>query len=155
MSDQPDIVSCSTEVVLAPAEAFELFTAGLATWWPAEFSWSQDVLERVEMEPREGGLFHEFGPHGFRCDWGRVLAWRPPERLVFSWQITPERLPEPNPGKASEVEVCFGPTGAGSLVELDHRGFERHGEGATGYAEMMGSQGWPFALERFAAAAAG
>jgi hypothetical protein len=33
-------------------------------------------------------------------------------------------------------------------------GFGRHGEGAEGYAEMMGMQGWPYALERFRAAAA-
>ena len=150
MSDE---LSCTTDVPISPDRAFELFTAGLGSWWPPEFSWSQDVLEEIGMETRAGGLLHEVGPHGFRLDWGRVLAWEPPARLAFSWQISPSRVPEPNPARASEVEIRFEPAGEGSRVVLTHSGFERHGEGADEYAEMMGAQGWPYALERFAAAA--
>jgi uncharacterized protein YndB with AHSA1/START domain len=152
MSDE---VSATAELPIAPEQAFRLFTNGLGSWWPREFSWSQDVLDEIGMETLEGGFLYETGPYGLRLDWGRVLAWEPPGRLVFSWQISPERVPEPNPARASEVEVRFEPSGAGCRLVLLHRGFERHGENGSGYAEMMRTQGWPFALERFAAAASG
>jgi uncharacterized protein YndB with AHSA1/START domain len=150
-----DAVSATADVPIAPDEAFALFTTGLGSWWPREFSWSQDVLEEIGMETHEGGFLYETGPHGLRLDWGRVLTWAPPGKLVFSWQISPERVPEPNPARASEVEVRFEPSGSGCRVLLQHRGFERHGGDGDGYAEMMRTQGWPLALERFAGAAAG
>ena len=144
----------SVTVDASPERAFRVFTEELGSWWPPEYSWSQDVLEQMWMEPRQGGLVTELGPHGFRSDWGRVLAWDPPQRLVFAWQISPRREPEPNPAKASEVEVRFTAGDGGTNVELEHRAFERHGEGAAEYERALGSeQGWPFLLERFAAAA--
>jgi uncharacterized protein YndB with AHSA1/START domain len=137
--------------------AFEVFADELASWWPPEYSWSQDVLEDIGIEPHEDGLCFERGPYGFRCDWGRVLVWDPPRRLVFAWQISPRREPEPNPAKASEVQVRFTDNGeGGTSVELEHRRFERHGDDGAEYARMLGSQqGWPFLLDRFAAACAG
>jgi uncharacterized protein YndB with AHSA1/START domain len=150
-----DAVSATAEVPIPPDEAFALFTNGFGSWWPREFSWSQDVLEEIGIESLEGGFLYETGPYGLRLDWGRVLAWEPPGRLVFSWQISPDRVPEPNPAHASEVEVRFEPAGAGCRVVLQHRGFGRHAGNGDGYAEMMGTQGWPLALERFARAAAG
>ncbi len=149
-----DRVNASVVVTVEPEEAFDLFARRLAAWWPPEYSWSQDVLEDIGIEPHEGGLCFERGPHGFRCDWGRVLAWDPPRRLLIAWQISPRREPEPNPAKASEVEVRFeGDGDGGTTVAVEHRAFERHGNGAK-YAEMLGSpQGWPYILDRFAAAA--
>ena len=42
--------------------------------------------------------------------------------------------------------------GLATRVELEHRAFERRGEGADGYRAAMDSpQGWPLLLERFAA----
>jgi uncharacterized protein YndB with AHSA1/START domain len=107
-----------TTTVAAPVEqAFRTFTEGLAGWWPREYTWAQDTLDTIAIEPRAGGRCFERGPHGFHCDWGRVLAWEPPRRLVFTWQIAPDRAPEPNPAKASEVEARFvadGPRPPGS-----------------------------------------
>ncbi|MGH3994468.1 MAG: SRPBCC family protein [Pseudonocardiaceae bacterium] len=144
-------------VEASPERAFEVFTEGLGEWWPKEFSWSQDVLEEIGIEPRAGGFASERGPHGFTIHWGRVLASEPPERLVFTWQIAGDRSPQPDPGKASEVEVVFGATGDGSTsVELEHRGWERHGDGAQQYRDGFEQSGaWPYAPERFAAAASG
>ena len=135
-----------------PERAFAAFTAEFGRWWPPEYTWSQDTLEEIGIDTREGGLCFERGPHGFHCDWGRVLAWEPPSRLVLAWQIGPTRAPEPDPAKASEVEVRFEADGDGTRVSLSHTGFERHGDGAEGYAAAMDSpQGWDYILGRFAA----
>ncbi len=149
-----DAIQCTVTVKASPDHAFKVFTDEFASWWPQEYTWSGEVLETIGIEPREDGRCFERGPHGFECDWGRVLVWEPPRRLVFSWQISPERVPEPNPDKASKVEVRFLAEGASSTrVELVHRAFERHGEGGAGYRAGLGSpQGWPYILDRYAAA---
>jgi uncharacterized protein YndB with AHSA1/START domain len=149
-----DPVHAAVTVDVSGERAFEVFADNLASWWPPEYSWSQDVLEDIGIEPHEGGLCFERGPHGFRCDWGRVLDWDPPRRLVIAWQISPRREPEPNPAKASEVDVRFEDNGdGGTRVRLEHRAFERHGDDGGEYARMLGSaHGWPLLLDRFAAA---
>jgi uncharacterized protein YndB with AHSA1/START domain len=78
-----------------------------------------------------------------------VLVWEPPHRLVFTWQISPRREPEPNPARASEVEVRFEAEGPSrTQVEFEHRHFDRHGEGGAEYQAMLGSpQGWPYILD--------
>lgn len=147
-----------TRTVPAPANrAFELFTDDLSTWWPAEYTWAQETLETIAIEPEEGGRCFERGPHGFECDWGRVLTWDPPRRLVFTWQISPERVPEPNPNRTSEIEVRFEEEGPSTTrVAFEHRGFARHGDGGAGYrAAMASSQGWPYILDRYVAAVRG
>ena len=141
----------SITLPLPPERAFAHFTEEFGSWWPAEYTWSQGALAEIGIEPREGGLCFERGPHGFRCDWGRVLRWQPPERLVFTWQISPTRVPQPDPALASEVDVRFSPMDDGTLVDLVHSRFERHGEGAEEYAAAMGSpQGWEYILARLA-----
>jgi uncharacterized protein YndB with AHSA1/START domain len=148
--DEP--IRHATTVPGPPERAFVAFAEGFPRWWPREYTWSQESLDRIAIEPRVGGRCFERGPHGFECDWGRVLAWEPPHRLVFSWQIGPDRAPVPNPAKAGEVEVRFlAEGGSVTRVELEHRGLARHGEGAAAYREAMGSpQGWPLILDRFA-----
>lgn len=151
--ESPD-VQVAVTVGLPPEQAFDLFTIGLGDWWMPEYTWSGPLaLGRIGIEPREGGLCYEIGPYGFRIDWGRVLAWRPPSRVAFTWQISPERVPEPDPERASEVEVLFSPEGDGTGVALTHRLFERHGAGAQAYRGGM-SVGWQQLLGRYAAKAA-
>jgi uncharacterized protein YndB with AHSA1/START domain len=141
--------------VRAPRErAFDLFTVGLGVWWPREFSWSQDKLEEIGLEPREDGFAYERGPYGFTVHWGRVTEWEPPDRLVFLWQIAGDRTPQPDPEKASEVEVRFAEQDGGTRVDVEHGAWERHGDGAREYRDGFEQAGaWPLALERFAAAA--
>ncbi len=132
-------------------EAFSFFIDKLSEWWPAEYTWSQNVLEHIAITPRKNGRCYESGPHGFECDWGRVLEYDPPDRVVFTWQISPRREPEPNPDKASEVEVQFKASGeAGTLVELEHRNIERHGDGAEEYFKGLNSpMGWEYMLDKY------
>lgn len=131
-----------------PERAFAAFVDELGEWWPAEYTWSGPVLERIGIEPRPGGACFEIGPYGFRCDWGRVTAWEPPRNLAFTWQIGARREPVPDPERASEVEVRFGD----GEVSLEHRGFERHGDDAENYRAALASEhGWPYILARYAA----
>jgi uncharacterized protein YndB with AHSA1/START domain len=156
-SDTPTGEDSVRRTVRVPApldRAFATFAEAFGRWWPREYTWGKDVLEAIGLEPREGGLCFERGPHGFTCHWGRVLLWDPPRRLVFSWQISPRREPEPNPAKASEVEVRFEADGPGATrVALEHRGFARHGEGGDAYRAALGSaEGWAMILDRYAGA---
>ncbi|RCV87310.1 SRPBCC family protein [Billgrantia montanilacus] len=136
---------------LARNRAFQLFVERFADWWPSEYSWSQAALQGIGIEPREGGRCTEVGPHGFQVDWGRVLDWSPPERLVFSWQIGPGRVPQPDPAQASTVELRFHENGASAArLMLEHQGFRHHGEGAKEYRDAMASEyGWPYILEYY------
>lgn len=142
-------------VNLTPDAAFELFTAGFGSWWPAEFSWSQpDLLKSIGMDCRPGGMLSETGPHGFRIDWGRIIAWDPPLSLSFLWQISPDRLPVPNPDQASIVTVTFAGANEGTQVDVTHDAWERHGVGALAYRDEF-AQAWPMALDRYRRAAKG
>jgi len=142
-------------VALPVARVFERFALELRDWWPREYTWSQDVLHDIGIEPRLDGLCFEIGPYGFRCDWGRVLEWEPPSRLRLAWQISPRREPVPDPHRASTVAVSFAPdTPRRTRVMLLHEAFERHGAEGTAYRTAMGSpQGWPLILQRFVEAA--
>ena len=144
------------QAVTVPVPVDQAFAAfvDLARWWPREYTWAADTLEDIGIAPqREGGHCFERGPHGFTCHWGRVLVWDPPTRLVLTWQIGPDRVPEPNPAKASEVEVRLHPTGPSvTRVELEHRDFAHHGAAAVAYRQGMASpEGWPHLLGRYAA----
>ncbi|HEY0699264.1 MAG TPA: SRPBCC family protein [Micromonospora sp.] len=144
----------STITVPAPAErAFAVFTGDVGRWWVKEYTWSgPEALAEIGIEPREGGMAYEIGPYGFRSDWGRVVTWQPHHRLVFTWQIGPDRAPVPDPARASEVEVRFIPErDGGTRVEVEHRDFDRHGEAAEGYRRAL-TAGWHELLTRFAAA---
>lgn len=144
----------TTTVQASADEAFSAF-ADLGSWWPPAYTWSGDVLEVIGIEPRVGGRCFERGPHGFECDWGRVLSYEPSRRLVFLWQIGPRREPVPDPAQSSEVEVSFAEGGGATRVALTHRHFDRHGEGAAGYRDGLASEhGWPYLLECYRAAVA-
>lgn len=151
----PEPIGRRLTVPLAVERAFARFTAEMASWWPREYTWSGEVLVDIGVEPRQGGHCYEIGPFDFHCDWGRVLIWEPPDRLVLAWQISPRREPEPNPDRASKIEVRFVPQGpAETRVEFEHRGFERHGQAGVEYRAALDSpQGWTYILERFAATA--
>ena len=146
-----DAVRHEVTVALGQKAAFERWTAGLGRWWPPEYTWGQDACLGMTIEPGPGGACAEVGPHGFRSQWGRVLQWAPPRLLGFTWQIGPDRTPQPDPMRASEVTLLFVPRGWSTQVILTHRHFSRHGEGSAAYREEMGSpMGWPLLLARYA-----
>lgn len=140
-------------VVEAPIErAFQVFTAGIGSWFPPEYNLLEvEIAERV-FEPRVGGHIYDRGTDGSECHWARVLAYEPPQRVVISWDISPQWQVETDPEKTSEVEVRFiSEAPERTRVELQHRNLERHGDGWEQIRDSVRSEGgWPGCLQRFA-----
>jgi uncharacterized protein YndB with AHSA1/START domain len=143
-------------VVEAPIErAFSVFTEGIAGWWPPEHHILEAELAEMVFEPRQGGHVYDRGTDGSECRWARVLAYEPPTRLVFSWDINMQWQLESDAARTSEVEVLFLADGPErTRVELEHRHLERHGDGWERMRDAVGSpEGWEVGLGRFADAA--
>lgn len=138
--------------VAAPSErAFAIFTEGFGRWWPSTHHLGRD-LDTVVIEARLGGRWYERAVDGTELDWGTVLAWEPPHRLVLSWHLDGEWELDPDPDHASEVEVTFLETQEGTQVVLEHRHFERNRTpAALGRDGVSGAGGWTTVLACFAA----
>ena len=139
-------------VVAAPPEkAFEIFT-DMTRWWNPEFTIGGQPFETVVLEPREGGRWFERDADGNECDWGRVVAWEPPTRLVLTWQIGADW--QFHDDVVTELEVTFTPDHADATrVDLEHRGLEAMGDQAEMTRRILDSPGgWAGLLERLAAA---
>jgi len=148
----PAPVRKSIRVEAAPARAFELFASRMGRWWPRSHSINGSLIRDVIVEGREGGRWYERGEDGSECEWGRVLVWEPPSRLVLAWQIDGQWRFDPN--LLTEVEVRFIPEGEATRVELEHRHIERFGDLADATRAALDSPGgWGGLLEGFAAAA--
>ena len=158
MTMQATDTSVRTSVVVeAPIErAFSVFTDDIGSWWPPEHHILEAELEEMVFEPRVGGHVYDRGVDGSECRWACVLAYEPPNRVVFSWDINTEWRIETDPERTSEVEVRFEPEGPGrTRVELEHRKLERHGDGWEQMRDAVGSpEGWGVGLRRFAERAA-
>jgi uncharacterized protein YndB with AHSA1/START domain len=142
-------------VPLAPEAAFSLFTTDFNSWWPAHHIGEADLDEAI-IEPTVGGRWYERDVDGSECDWGEVLAYQPPGRILLSWQIDGEWKYDCDPARASEVEVTFTAAGPGQTrVQLEHRHFERHGaDGQVVHDRVNGAKGWSALLRRYADQAA-
>jgi uncharacterized protein YndB with AHSA1/START domain len=154
LSPQATDTSVHTSIVVeAPIErAFKVFVEDFDRIKPREHNMlGVDIAETV-FERHEGGHIYDRGVDGSECRWARVLAYEPPERVVFSWDISPQFQIETDTEKASEVEVRFVPeTPERTRVELEHRNLDRHGAGWEGAREgVAADQGWPLYLHRYA-----
>jgi uncharacterized protein YndB with AHSA1/START domain len=144
---------CTEIVVDTPVErAFVVFTEDIGSWWPPEHHIIGVPLASMVFEPRVGGDIYDLGQDGSRCRWARVLAYEPPTRVVFSWDISLQWQQERDPARASEVEVRFVPEGeTRTRVVLEHRHLERHGDGWEGMRDAVGRpDGWGKSLASFA-----
>ena len=145
-------VKRSITVNASPAKAFEVFTTKFGSWWPKDYSISEAGMADFIMEPRVGGRWYELSNDGTECDTGRVLAYDPPDRVVFAWHLDAQFQFDPDPAHASEVEVRFVDAGDGrTRVELEHRGFERHVDAEGVRTGVEG--GWSYILDLYAAEA--
>jgi uncharacterized protein YndB with AHSA1/START domain len=155
MSTQAETTSVRASI-LVEAEierAFAVFTAGIGSWFPSEYNLlSTEIVERV-FEPHVGGRVYDRGADGSECHWGRVLAYEPPDRVVISWDISPQWQIETDHEKTSEVEVLFTSEGPQrTRLDLEHRNLDRHGPGWESTRDAIGGDGgWPGCLRAFAA----
>ncbi len=140
-----------TEIVDVPPEtAFDVFVNRFAEWWPSVYTFSEDALTYIGIEPEPDGRCLERDIEGTELVWGRVLVYQPPERIAFSWWIQPDRTINEDPERASEIEVRFIDERSLTRVEFEHRDLARHGEGAEEMRQAMASrQGWPMLLQLY------
>jgi uncharacterized protein YndB with AHSA1/START domain len=147
--------SARTSVVVeAPIErAFRVFTEDFGSFKPPAHNLLGVEIAETVFEPRVGGHLYDRGVDGSECRWARVLAYDPPDRVLLSWDISPQWQLEPDPKRTSEWEVRFiAETPERTRVEVEHRNLDRRGEGWEGVREgVAGDQGWPLYLQRFAA----
>jgi uncharacterized protein YndB with AHSA1/START domain len=116
-------ISLSFEVDCSPDHAFDIWARRTSLWWPADHTAT-----------------------GIEKDWGEVVAWEPPRRLVYLWHLRTER------SDATEVEVAFDETESGSTrIRIDHRGWERLGERGPDW-RARNVRGWETLVPHFGAA---
>ena len=117
------------------AHVFRTFTANQNDWWPRSHHIGNSDRFTAIVEPRVGGRWFERSEDGSECDWGRVLIWEEPKRIVLSWDLNAEFRYDP--ALNTEVEVRFiAETPRRTRVELEHRGLERYGDKAAAMRDI-------------------
>ena len=152
----PDTETMVRKEIVVPAsteKAFAAFTERIGEFKPPEHNLLAAPIAETVFEPRVGGHIVDRATDGTECRWARVLAFEPPSRLVFSWDISPRWELESDPDHASEVEVRFVAEAAErTRVVLEHRHLDRHGSGWQAVRDGVdGDQGWPLYLTRYRA----
>jgi uncharacterized protein YndB with AHSA1/START domain len=150
MTADPTRLELEITIDVPVEHAFGTFTERFDEIKPREQNLLAVPIERTVLEPQVGGTIHDVGTDGSTCTWARVLAFEPPNRLVFSWDLDPAFELETDPARCSEVEVTFTPLGPEqTLVRLEHRHLDRHGEGWEGLTFLGTGDGWPLWLSRY------
>jgi uncharacterized protein YndB with AHSA1/START domain len=150
-SSEASSVRKSVVVNTGVERAFALFIDKFDAIKPREHNLLSAPIAETVFEPRVGGHIYDVGIDGSRCEWARVLAYEPPSRILFSWDIGPTWHVEPDPAKTSEVEVRFVAEAADrTRVELEHRHLDRHGPHWRAVSDGVdGDAGWPLYLSRY------
>jgi uncharacterized protein YndB with AHSA1/START domain len=146
------VVRKSVRVQGSIERAFSIFVEQMETWWPPDHHIGKEAFQSIFVEPRVGGRWYERDAKGNECNWGHVLAWEPPHKVIFSWHLGLDFKFNPDIAKASEVEIRFTANGPSSTqVDLEHSKLERHGEGYEHlYSIMDGPGAWAQTLAEFA-----
>jgi DNA-binding transcriptional ArsR family regulator len=148
-------ITATAMVGLPVDQAFRVFTEDFTGWWPHQYHIGEAEVAEILLEPLVDGRWYERGVDGSECDWGRVLVWEPPGRVVFTWQISGAWQFDPAPEHASEIEVLFVEDGpAQTRVEVEHRFFERLDGGQAIHDAIRGGGSWTLLLESYAKSAA-
>lgn len=151
----PNSVRKVVTVEAPQAIAWRVFTEGMSTWWPlAQYKIGRAKAVAAVVEPFAGGRWYERGEDGSTCDWGRVLAWEPPARLLLTWDIGADWKHDPDLG--TELEIRFIVEGQGrTRVELEHRRLDRYGARRDEMRAIFDKGGdWGRLLAQFAEVAA-
>ncbi|WP_312167042.1 SRPBCC family protein [Phenylobacterium sp.] len=121
-------VFVALRVKVPPERAFAAFVQEIGAWWRPNglFQTTPRAPGVLAFEPGEGGRLTETLANGKVFEIGRIRAWEPPARLVFSWRQA--NFP---PDLHTEVEVRFEEVGEETRVSVEHRGFDQVPEGAA------------------------
>lgn len=133
----------SIHVPVAPARAFEAFTAHVADWWNRAYTANptRAPITDIVFETNTGGRWYERGADGSECEWARLLVCTPPHRLVLDWHVA---------GRSTELEVRFdGPAPRRTDITVTHSGFESFGNDAE-RVRTAHDDGWDDLLKRLA-----
>ena len=152
----PNSIRKSVTVNAAQEIAWRVFTERMGKWWPLAYYkiGKANAIDAI-IEPHVGGSWYEQGEDGSTCQWGSVLLWEPPTRLVLSWDINADWQFEPT--LKTEIEVRFIDDGKNrTRVELEHRHLDRYGSRRDEMRRIYDSEGdWGKLLEAFARIAEG
>ncbi len=153
MTDNATTVTREIVVPVSIDVAFAGFTERFGDFKPPEHNLLATPIAETVFEPRVGGAIVDRGADGSECRWARILAYDPPGRVIFSWDIGPTWQIETDPANTSEVEVRFVAEAPDrTRVELEHRYLDRHGPGWEGVrGGIADPQGWTLYLERYRA----
>ena len=150
----PDEVAVRHQIVVDASidKAFAAFVERFGDFKPPEHNLLGAEITETRFEPKVGGHIYDRAADGSECRWARVLAYEPPDRVVFTWDISPQWQLEDDERNASEVEVRFvAETPERTRLELEHRHLDRHGPGWESLRDGVDSDGgWPLYLARFA-----
>jgi DNA-binding transcriptional ArsR family regulator len=142
MTTEQELVVVKTVRVNAPlAVAFDVFIG--QRWWPVQtHHLAQPAGTEVVLEPFAGGRWFERGADGAETDWGIVLAWQPPHRILLTFQVSPGWTYEDDPGRAAQIEVTFTPEAPEvTRVDLTHRHLERYDAQAERMRRILDEKG--------------
>jgi uncharacterized protein YndB with AHSA1/START domain len=134
--------------------AFTVFTQQMGRWWLKSHSINPATTQKdVIIEPTSKGRWYEVGADGSQCQWGHVIDWDPPHRLLLAWQINADWQFDPQ--LVTELEIRFSPEGTEvTRIDLEHRLLDRFGERAEKVRQSLDDkQGWAGLLEAYAQAA--
>jgi uncharacterized protein YndB with AHSA1/START domain len=142
------VVKRTIRVAVPIEKAFQVFVEKMGAWWPATHHIAKEPFQEIVVEPHEGGRWFERDSNGIECDWGRVLLWEPPRRLILSWHLQPDWTVNLDPSRASEVAMLFvAEHPSATRLEFEHRFIERHGEGYEKlFAGVDSPGGWTAVL---------
>jgi len=134
-------VVTTVTVKAPPARAFKLFTERMGEWWEKGKTIGKNAHTEIVIEPKAGGRWFERDAQGNETNWGKVLSYDPPGRVLLGWQLTAKWQYDPD--FLTELEITFVATpGGGTEVRLEHRNLERFGDAAADIAASIG-RGWP------------
>ena len=114
-------VIVSIRVGATPLQAFEAFTAEIGEWWRPNplFALTPRGDGQLRFEPGEGGRLVATLANGKQFEVGRVILWKPGERLVLTWRHATFA-----PGQSTRLDVRFEAVGDRTRVTVEHRGWD-------------------------------
>ena len=141
-------------VEVRPAAAFEIFTADMTSWWPADHHIGSAPIQEIVIEPRVGGRWFTRHEDGTETDTGVVTAWEPPGLFVVTWQIGADW--KFHTDLITSVAVHFEQAAPDrTRVVLEHSGLDAYAADAAAMRETFEADGaWSATLAAFAARAA-